>query len=103
MEQTQNKIEQLRHMCAYLSYFLKAHFKSLSDVEITLTISKEDIHRISEELLKEAQTCSVIYPEFNPVEPVRFTKIRFYPFTLVTLKEEKTNGTTTAAAEQSIR
>jgi hypothetical protein len=93
MEQTPSKIGQLQDMCGDLSYFFKAHFKSLSDIEITLTISKEDIDKISEELFKELQNCTLIYPDKVLAEPARVTQIRFYPFTLVTLKEQKDNGT----------
>jgi hypothetical protein len=93
MEQSKSKIQQLRNMCGDLNSFLKANFKSLSDVEITLTISKEDIDKISEELFKESASSILIYPDNIPAVPKRFTQIRFYPFTLINLKEEKSNGT----------
>src|SRR5580692_7671447 len=95
MEQIQSKVEQLRLTSADFSYFLKTHFKSLSDIEITLTVSKGDIDKITEELLKELEGPTVIYPDKILAEPVRFTQIRFFPFTLITLKEEKSNGTAT--------
>lgn len=98
--QTRNTIEQLRNMAGDFSFFLKSHFKSLSDVEIILTVSEEDRYKLSAEVLKEAQSHSLIYPEFDPTKPVKFTQLRFFPFTLITLKEA-TNAT--ATAEQSVR